>query len=56
MWLCKNRVRCLLFSASSGGGGGLSTAGIVAIVVAGAIGIALVGWYFARRRTAEERE
>ena len=42
--------------ASSGGGGGLSTAGIVAIVVAGAIGIALVGWYLARRRTAEERE
>ena len=43
-------------TGATGGGGGLSTAGIVAIVVAGAIGVALVGWFFARRRTAEERE
>ncbi len=42
--------------ASSGGGGGLSTAGIVAIAIAGAIGIALVAWYFLRRRSVEERE
>ena len=35
---------------------GLSTAGIAAIVIAGLIAIGLVGWYFARRRTAEERE
>ena len=42
--------------ASTSDGGGLSTAGIVAIVVAGAIGVALVGWFFVRRRSAEERE
>jgi peptide/nickel transport system substrate-binding protein len=35
---------------------GLSTAGIVAIVIAGLIAIGLVGWYLSRRRTAEERE
>lgn len=37
-------------------GGGLSTAAIVAIAIAGAIGIVLVAWFVARRRTAEERE
>jgi peptide/nickel transport system substrate-binding protein len=37
-------------------GGGLSTATIVAIVVVGGIGIALVAWFVARRRTIEERE
>ena len=35
---------------------GLSTAGIVAIAIAGLIAIGLVGWFLARRRTAEERE
>jgi len=43
-------------TASTSDGGGLSTAGTVAIVVAGAIGVALVGWFFVRRRSAEERE
>jgi peptide/nickel transport system substrate-binding protein len=42
--------------ASTGGDEGMSTAAIVAIAVAGAIGIGLVGWYFMRRRTTEERE
>jgi peptide/nickel transport system substrate-binding protein len=37
-------------------GGGTSTAGIVAIVVVIGIGIALVAWFVARRRTVEERE
>jgi peptide/nickel transport system substrate-binding protein len=36
--------------------GGLSAAGIAAIAIAGAIGVALVGWFLVRRRTAEERE
>jgi len=35
---------------------GLSTGGFVAIAIAGVLGIVLVGWYFLRRRTAEERE
>jgi peptide/nickel transport system substrate-binding protein len=41
-----------------GGGddGGISTAAIVAIALAGAGLIAVLGVYFARRRTAEERE
>jgi peptide/nickel transport system substrate-binding protein len=42
-----------------GGGsddGGLSTPAIVALVVAGIGGLALVAWLFARRRTVEERE
>jgi peptide/nickel transport system substrate-binding protein len=43
-------------AGAGGAGGGLSTGAIVAIVVAGAIGIALVAWFFMRRRTAEERE
>jgi peptide/nickel transport system substrate-binding protein len=43
--------------ASSGSDdSGLSTAAIVAIAIAGALGIALVAWYFMRRRTVEERE
>jgi peptide/nickel transport system substrate-binding protein len=36
--------------------GGLSTAGIIAIVAAGVVGIGLVGWFFVRRRSVEERE
>lgn len=36
--------------------GALSTAGIVAIAIAGALGLALVAWLVVRRRTAEERE
>jgi peptide/nickel transport system substrate-binding protein len=41
-----------------GGGseGGLSSSAIVALALAGAIGLALVGWYLVRRRTVEERE
>lgn len=39
-----------------GDGGGLSTSGIVAIVLAAALGLALLGWAIARRRSAEERE
>jgi peptide/nickel transport system substrate-binding protein len=35
---------------------GLSTGGFVAIAIAGVLGLALVAWYFMRRRTAEERE
>ena len=35
---------------------GLSSTAIVAIAIAGAIGLGLVAWYFVRRRTAEERE
>jgi peptide/nickel transport system substrate-binding protein len=42
--------------ASAGGDDGLSSAAIVALVVAGAIGLGLVAWYFVRRRTVEERE
>jgi peptide/nickel transport system substrate-binding protein len=43
--------------ASAGdGGGGLSTAGIVAIAIAGAAALGLAGWFLARRRTQEERE
>jgi len=42
--------------ASAGDGGGLSTGGIVAIVVAGLVGLALVVLFVARRRTVEERE
>ena len=42
--------------AGGGGDGGISTAGIVALVIAGAIGVAGVGWFVTRRRTAEERE
>lgn len=43
---------------TEGGGdsGGMSSAGIAAIAIAGILGIALVAWYFMRRRTAEERE
>ena len=38
--------------ASTGdGGGGLSTAAIAALAIAGAVGLALVAWYFVRRRT-----
>ena len=36
--------------------GGISTAAIAAIAIVGAIGVALVVWFFARRRTVEERE
>jgi peptide/nickel transport system substrate-binding protein len=36
--------------------GGLSTAGIVAIAVAGALGLGLVAWLLVRRRSVEERE
>ena len=43
-------------TGESGDSGGVSTAGIVAIAIAGAIGIALVAWFVMRRRTAEERE
>ena len=43
-------------TGSSGDGGGLSTGGLVAIGIAGALGIALVAWFLMRRRTAEERE
>ncbi len=43
-------------TGSSGDGGGVSTGGLVAIGIAGALGIALVAWFFMRRRTAEERE
>ena len=42
--------------AGGGSDSGTSTAAIVAIAVVGAIGVALVGWYLVRRRTAEERE
>jgi peptide/nickel transport system substrate-binding protein len=35
---------------------GMSTAAIVAIAIVGALGIALVAWYFMRRRTVGERE
>ncbi len=42
--------------ASSGDSGGLSTAAVAAIVFAGALGLALVAWFFIRRRTVEERE
>ena len=42
--------------ASAGDDGGLSTGGIVAIVVAGLAALGLAGWYVVRRRTAEERE
>lgn len=42
--------------AGAADGGGLSTSAIAAIAVAGAIGLALVGWFVVRRRTAEERE
>ena len=35
---------------------GLSSTAIVAIAIAGAIGLGLVAWYFVRRRTAAERE
>ena len=35
---------------------GLSSSALIAIALAGAIGVALVGWYFVRRRSAEERE
>lgn len=42
--------------AGAGGGGGMSTGAIVAIAVVGLAGIGLVGWFLARRRTAEERE
>ena len=40
----------------SSDGGGISTAAIAAIAIVGAIGVALVVWFFARRRTVEERE
>jgi peptide/nickel transport system substrate-binding protein len=43
-------------AGAGGDGGGLSRGAIVAIVVAGAAGIALVAWVLLRRRTAEERE
>ncbi|HEX4746044.1 MAG TPA: ABC transporter substrate-binding protein [Gaiellaceae bacterium] len=43
-------------TGGSGDDGGMSTAGIAAIAIAGALGIALVAWYVLRRRTAEERE
>lgn len=43
-------------AGATGGGGGLSTAALIAIVVAGAIGLVLVAWFVARRRSAEERE
>lgn len=42
--------------AGGGGDGGISTAAIVVLVIAGAIGVAGVGWFVTRRRTAEERE
>jgi peptide/nickel transport system substrate-binding protein len=42
--------------AGSSDSGGLSTAAIVAIVIVGALGLALVAWFFVRRRTVEERE
>jgi peptide/nickel transport system substrate-binding protein len=44
--------------ASTGGddGGGLSTAGIVAIVVAGLAGLGILGFALMRRRSAGERE
>lgn len=42
--------------ASTSDDGGLSTAAIVALVVVGTIGVALLLWLVARRRTAEERE
>ena len=35
---------------------GLSSSALVAIAIAGAIGIGLVGWYLVRRRSAGERE
>jgi len=41
---------------SSGGGGGLGTAGIVAIAVAGVLGVGLVAFLLRRRRSADERE
>jgi peptide/nickel transport system substrate-binding protein len=43
-------------TGESGDGDGLPTAGIVAIVLAGVLALALAGWYVVRRRTAEERE
>ncbi|HUG65470.1 MAG TPA: ABC transporter substrate-binding protein [Gaiellaceae bacterium] len=43
-------------TGESSEGDGLSTGGIVAIAIAGALGLALVAWFFMRRRTAEERE
>jgi peptide/nickel transport system substrate-binding protein len=43
-------------TGSSSSDGGIPTAGFVAIAIAGVLGIALVAWYFMRRRTAEERE
>ena len=44
--------------ASAGGddGGGLSTAGIVALVVAGLAGLGVLGFALMRRRSADERE
>lgn len=42
--------------AATGEDDGLSTGGIVAIVVAGLVGLALVVWFLARRRTVAERE
>ena len=35
---------------------GLSSSALIAIALAGAIGVALVGWYVVRRRSAGERE
>jgi peptide/nickel transport system substrate-binding protein len=46
----------LTLASSSGGGGGLGTAGIVGIVVVGAIGVGLVVFFLSRRRSADERE
>ena len=43
-------------AATGDGGGGLSTAAFAAIGIVGALGIALVAWFFVRRRSAEERE
>ncbi|MGL6278874.1 MAG: ABC transporter substrate-binding protein [Gaiella sp.] len=43
-------------SSGSDDGGGLSTAGIVALVVAGLVALGLVAWFLSRRRTVEERE
>ena len=43
-------------TGASSSDGGLSTAGYVAIAIAGVLGLALVAWFVMRRRTAEERE